>query len=109
MNTPLQIKKGEQEIWQFRLYVAGQTPKTVIAFANLKRICDEHLKNQYQIEVIDLFENPKRAKQDNIFAFPTLVRKVPFPLKQVIGDLSDAEKLIIKLGFKTNQASQNVC
>lgn len=85
------------EIWLFRLYVAGQTPKSIAAFANLKKLCEEYLDGQYRIEVIDLLENPKLAKQDQIFAIPTLVRKLPTPLKRIIGDLSNKEKILLGL------------
>lgn len=87
----------ESEIWELRLYVAGQTPKSITAFTNLKKICEEHLQGKYRIEVIDLLENPQLAKEDQIVALPTLVRKLPQPLKRVIGDLSNREKVI--LGF----------
>ena len=89
--------KAKPEIWQLRLYVAGQTPKSVAAFANLKRICDEHLKGQYTIEVIDLLENPKLAKGDQILAIPTLVRNLPQPIRKIIGDLSNTERVLVGL------------
>ena len=89
--------KNEPEMWNLRLYVAGQTPKSIVAFANLKKICEEHLKGQYTIEVIDLFENPKLAKGDQILAIPTLVRKLPPPIRKIIGDLSNTERVIVGL------------
>ncbi len=79
----------QAELWELRLYVAGTTPKSVEAFANLKKICEEHLAGQYHIEVIDLLENPRLARGDQILAIPTLVRKLPQPIKKIIGDLSD--------------------
>lgn len=88
---------GEAKIWQLRLYVAGQTPKSVTAFANLKKLCEEYLHGQYRIEVIDLLQNPDLAKQDQIFAIPTLVRKLPPPIRQIIGDLSNQEKVLLGL------------
>ncbi|AFY66388.1 circadian clock KaiB family protein [Geitlerinema sp. PCC 7407] len=88
---------GETKIWQLRLYVAGQTPKSVTAFANLKKLCEEYLHGQYRIEVIDLLQNPDLAKQDQIFAIPTLVRKLPPPIRQIIGDLSNQEKVLLGL------------
>lgn len=91
------IDNSDLEIWQFRLYVAGQTPKSIAAFANLKKLCEEYLDGQYRIEVIDLLENPKLAKQDQIFAIPTLVRKLPPPLKRILGDLSNKEKILLGL------------
>ena len=83
--------------WQLRLYVAGQTPKSLAAFANLKRICEEHLAGQFEIEVIDLIENPRLAKDDQIVAIPTLVRKLPPPIRKIIGDLSDTHKVLVNL------------
>jgi circadian clock protein KaiB len=87
------------EIWQLRLYVAGQTPKSMVAFANLKNICEKHLAGKYEIEVIDLLENPKLAKGDQIFAIPTLVRKLPEPIRKIIGDLSNKEKVLVGLNL----------
>jgi circadian clock protein KaiB len=80
-----------------RLYVAGQTPRSVAAFTNLKKICEEHLKGQYEIEVIDLLENPKLAQGDQILAVPTLVRKLPEPVRKIIGDLSNTERVLVGL------------
>jgi circadian clock protein KaiB len=80
-----------------RLYVAGQTPKSMTAFANLKRICEERLAGQYRIEVIDLLENPQLAKGDQILAIPTLVRKLPEPIRKIIGDLSNTERVLVGL------------
>ena len=92
-------KRTGQETWQLRLYVAGQTPKSIAAFANLKKICEEHLKGQYTIEVVDLLENPKLAKGDQILAIPTLVRKLPPPLRKIIGDLSNTERVLVGLNI----------
>src|SRR5882672_769029 len=78
--------------WQLRLYVAGQTPKSLTAFGNLKRICENHLKDRYRIEVIDLLVQPHLSKGDQILAIPTLVRKLPPPVRKIIGDLSDTER-----------------
>jgi len=83
--------------WILKLYVAGQTPKSILAFSNLTKICEEHLKGKYQIEIIDLLENPQLAKGDQILAVPTLVRKLPAPLKKIIGDLSNTEKVLVGL------------
>lgn len=83
-----------------RLYVAGQTPRSIAAFANLKQICEEHLAGKYQIEVIDLMKNPKLAEGDQILAIPTLVRKLPPPIKKIIGDLSDTERVLVGLQIK---------
>jgi circadian clock protein KaiB len=86
--------------WELRLYVAGRTPKSVAAFVNLKRICEEHMKGQYHVEVIDLLENPQLAKGDQILAVPTLVRKIPEPLKRIIGDLSNEERVLVGLDLR---------
>ncbi len=80
-----------------RLYVAGQTPKSMTAFANLKNICEEHLAGRYQIEVVDLLKNPTLARGDQILAIPTLVRKLPEPVRKIIGDLSNTERVLIGL------------
>ena len=87
----------ELKKWNLRLYVAGQTPKSLTALANLKRICDEHMNGQYDIEVIDLMENPQLARRDQIVAIPTLVRELPSPLKRIIGDLSNTERVLVGL------------
>lgn len=89
-----------QETWNLRLYVAGQTPKSITAFANLKKICEEHLAGKYSIEVIDLLKNPQLAKGDQIIAIPTLVRKLPEPLKKIIGDLANTERVIVGLDIR---------
>lgn len=85
------------EQWRLRLYVAGQTPKSLAAMANLKRICEEHLAGQYEIEVIDLLVHPQLARGDEIIAVPTLVRQLPTPITKVIGDLSDTERVLVGL------------
>jgi len=87
----------EAKQWNLRLYVAGQTPKSVMALANLKRICDEHMHGKYSVEVIDLMENPQLARRDQIVAIPTLVRELPSPLKRIIGDLSNTERVLVGL------------
>ena len=86
-----------EEIWNLRLYVAGQTSKSIEAFANLNKICNEHLAGKYTIEVIDLLKNPKLAKGDQIIALPTLVRKLPEPIKKIIGDLANTERVLVGL------------
>jgi len=85
------------ESWDLRLYVAGQTPKSLAAFENLRRICDEHLPGRYTIEVIDLVVNPKLARDHQIVAIPTLIRKLPEPLRRIIGDLSDTQRTLVGL------------
>jgi circadian clock protein KaiB len=88
------------KLWQLRLYVAGQTPKSLTAFANLKRICENHLKGRYHIEVIDLVAQPQLSKGDQILAIPTLVRKLPVPVRKIIGDLSDTERVLVGLDLR---------
>ena len=88
------------EAWKLRLYVAGQTPNALAAFSNLKKICEEHLKGRYKIEVIDILENPRLARGDHILALPTLVRKLPGPIRKIIGDLSNTERVLIGLDLK---------
>jgi len=90
----------DESLWDLRLYVAGRTPKSVAAFVNLKRICEEHLQGRYHVEVIDLLEQPQLAKGDQIFAIPTLVRKLPEPLKKIIGDLSNEERVLVGLDLR---------
>jgi circadian clock protein KaiB len=85
------------DVWRLRLYVAGQTPRSLTAFANLKQICETHLKGRYRIEVIDLLEQPHLSKGDQILAIPTLVRKLPQPMRKIIGDLSDTESVLVGL------------
>ncbi len=88
------------KLWQLRLYVAGQTPKSLTAFANLKRICEEHLEGVYSIEVIDLLEQPQLSKGDQILAIPTLVRRLSQPVRKIIGDLSDTERVLVGLDLR---------
>jgi len=91
------LAEAAGETWQLRLYVAGQSPKSLRAFANLKEMCDEHLVGCYEIEVIDLIEHPERARSDDILAIPTLVRRLPAPLRKIIGDLSNTERVLVGL------------
>jgi len=88
------------KFWQLRLYVAGQTPKSLTAFSNLKKICEDHLKGRYSIEVIDLLEQPQLSKGDQILAIPTLVRKLPQPVRKIIGDLSNTERVLVGLDLR---------
>ena len=90
----------KKDVFLLRLYVAGQTPRSVAAFANLKKICEEHLQGQYEIEVIDLLENPQLAAGDQILAVPTLVRKLPEPVRKIIGDLSNTERVLVGLNLQ---------
>ncbi len=92
--------KALDESWELRLYVAGQTAKSITAFANLKKLCEEYLQGKYHIEVIDLLKHPQLAKGDQILAIPTLVRKLPEPLKKIIGDLSNTERVLVGLDLR---------
>lgn len=90
-------KKIERDKWKLRLYIAGETQRSMTAFANLKKICNTHLEGKYDIEVIDLMKNPTLAKNDQILALPTLVRKLPPPIRKIIGDLSNTERVLVGL------------
>jgi circadian clock protein KaiB len=92
------------EKWELRLYTAGQTPKSLAAIKNLKRVCEEHLAGCYEIEIVDLLKNPRLAKDHQIVAIPTLVRKLPVPLRKIIGDLSDTERTLV--GLQLRQVGQ---
>jgi circadian clock protein KaiB len=101
--TPERASTADGEVWQLRLYVAGQSPKSIAAFANLKRLCEEHLPGRYSIEVIDLLVNPQLAAGDQIVAIPTLVRKLPEPLRKIVGDLSNTERTLVGLQLRPAQ------
>lgn len=88
------------ELWELRLYVAGETPKSIAAVSNLNRICEEHLPGQFKIEVVDLLKHPQLARGDQIVAIPTLVRKLPNPVRKIIGDLSNTEKTLVGLQLR---------
>jgi circadian clock protein KaiB len=98
--APAGKAKQEGEIWQLRLYVAGQTPKSITALANLKQICERHLAGKYDIEIVDLVKDPTLARGDQILAIPTLVRKLPSPIRKIIGDLSDTERVLVGLDLR---------
>ena len=105
MNRPQSsVPAGEcakaRKQWELRLYVAGQSPKSLAAFANLKRLCEEHLAGQYAIEVIDLLKHPQLAEGDQIIAIPTLVRKLPEPVRKIIGDLSSTDRVLVGLQLR---------
>lgn len=91
---------SKQQTWELRLYIAGQTPNSVLALKNINKYCKEYLDGMYSIEVIDLLKNPQLAEGDQIFAIPTLVRKVPQPLRKIIGDLSNKEKVLVGLNIR---------
>jgi circadian clock protein KaiB len=94
------INKKQMKEWMLRLYVAGETPKSMTAIANLKKICEEHMAGEYHLEIIDLLENPKLAAGDQILAIPTLVRRLPEPMKKIIGDLSNTDRVLIGLDLR---------
>ncbi len=91
---------GQEEKWELRLYTAGQTPKSLTAIKNLRKVCEEHLAGRYEIEIVDLLKNPRLAKDHQIVAIPTLVRKLPQPIRKIIGDLSDTERALVGLQLK---------
>ena len=91
------MKNGARRTWRLRLYVAGQTPKSITALANLKRLCETHLAGQYHIEVVDLVRQPQLARRDDIVVVPTLVRQLPPPIRKIIGDLSNVERVLVGL------------
>jgi circadian clock protein KaiB len=95
--------ESDEDKWILRLYVAGQTNKSITAFENLKKICEERLKSKYKIEVIDLLKNPQLGREHQILALPTLVRKLPVPVRKIIGDLSNTERVLIGLDLKPNK------
>lgn len=103
--TPVTSIEKRGDNWNLRLYVAGQTPRSLAAFANLKRICEEHLPGRYTIDVVDLLKDPQLAAGDQILAIPTLVRKVPVPIKKIIGDLSNTEKFLVGFDLKVQSGS----
>jgi circadian clock protein KaiB len=94
------VKNGDAGLVELRLYVAGQTPKSLAALANLKKICNEHLTGRYKLHVIDLVKTPQLAQGDQILAIPTLVRKLPIPIRKIIGDLSDLERVLVGLNLR---------
>lgn len=93
-------KPATNEVFELRLYVAGQTPRSIDAFANLKKLCEEYLPGRYNIEVVDLVKHPQLAAGDQILAIPTLVRKLPQPLRKIVGDLRDTERALVGLQFR---------
>ena len=94
-------RQTESDTYILRLYIAGQTPRSVAALANLKEICEEHLAGRYQLQVVDLLENPQLARGDQILAIPTLVRKLPLPMRRIIGDLSNTERVLVGLDLRS--------
>ena len=102
MTTP--VEQTDTEFWNLRLYVAGQSTKCMAAVRNLNRFCEEHLAGRYRIEIVDLLQNPQLARDDQILAIPTLVRKVPEPLRKIIGDLSNTEKMLVGFDLRPGGA-----
>lgn len=102
-TAKLKVTETVDPIFDLRLYVAGQTPKSLIAFANLKRICNDHLAGKYRIEVIDLQQQPQLAAGEQILALPTLVRMLPEPVRKIIGDLSNTERVLIGLDLRISE------
>ena len=109
-QTPLSLQsiadqkspeQSDAKEWNLRLYVAGQTPRSIAAFANLKKLCDEHLSGRYTIEIVDLLKHPQLAAGDQIVAIPTLVRKLPEPLRKIVGDLRDSERALVGLQIRS--------
>jgi circadian clock protein KaiB len=98
-DSSLRLVQAPQA-WNLRLYVAGQSPKSLKAFANLVKLCDEHLAERYEIEIVDLLENPQLAAGDEIVAIPTLVRRLPEPMRKIIGDLSDSDRVLVGLQLR---------
>jgi circadian clock protein KaiB len=96
-TAPKPPSDGSEGHWRLKLYVAGQTPRSVAAIANLRRICEENVAGRYTIEVVDLIDRPQLARDDQIFAIPTLVRQIPVPMRKIIGDLSDTERVLVGL------------
>ena len=108
-QTPLSLQsiadqkspeQSDAKEWNLRLYVAGQTPRSIAAFANLKKICEEHLSGRYTIEIVDLLKHPQLAAGDQIVAIPTLVRKLPEPLRKIVGDLRNSERALVGLQIR---------
>lgn len=97
------MSEKKQSKWKLRLYIAGKTQRSVSAIENLEEICEEHLKGQYKIEIIDLLEKPSLAQGDQIVAVPTLIRKLPTPFRRIIGDLSNTEKVLVGLDLKSSK------
>jgi circadian clock protein KaiB len=106
-ETPLPEGPWDTDVFELRLYVAGQSPRSVRALENLRRVCDEHLSGRYNVEVIDLLVNPALARGDEIIAVPTLVRKLPEPIRKIIGDLSDTDKVLVGLQLRPKGADSS--
>ena len=99
----MDVTVSREDTYRLRLYVAGQTPKSILALTNLKQICEQHLQGHYEIEIVDLLVNPQLARGDQILAVPTLVRRLPEPIKKIIGDLSNTERVLVGLDLRVRQ------
>jgi len=104
-KTKRQSTRGRRKTWNLRLYIAGNTSRSITALTNLQRICDEHLAGRYRVEVVDLLKSPQLAAGDQIIAVPTLVRRLPTPLKKIIGDLSNSQQVLVGLDLRLGKAS----
>jgi circadian clock protein KaiB len=102
-RTP--ARSAQDEFWRLRLYVAGQSPRSTAAIRNLRAICDAHLPGRYEVEIVDLMRHPEQARTDQIVAIPTLVKKLPVPVRHIIGDLSATERVLISLELETGLSS----
>jgi circadian clock protein KaiB len=100
VNDTETFQPGDPDFWELRLYTAGQTPKSMAAFANLKKVCEQYLAGKYRIEIVDLVKNPQLAAEDQIVAIPTLVRRLPEPIQKIIGDLSNTERVLVGLQLR---------
>lgn len=100
MGAGIRQRARTAGVWKLRLYIAGQTPRSLTALANLQAICKEHLRGRYHIDVIDLLERPQLARGDQVLAIPTLVRRLPAPIKKIIGDLSETERVLVGLDLR---------
>jgi circadian clock protein KaiB len=103
-RNPTTKGEGDKDVVELRLYIAGQTRKSIAALTNLRRICEEHLAGRYRVEVIDLMESPEQAQRDQIVAIPTLVRRLPEPIRRIIGDLSNSERVLVGLEVERRPA-----
>jgi circadian clock protein KaiB len=97
-------RDADNGTWYLRLYVAGESPKSLEAFANLKQMCEKHMDHPYEIEIVDLLQNPRLARGDEILAIPTLVRRLPAPMRKIIGDLSDTDRVLVGLQLRPKHA-----
>jgi circadian clock protein KaiB len=105
LEDQVEVVDDKNDIWHLRLYVAGESPKSLQAFANLKQLCENYIDHPYEIEIVDLLVNPRLARGDEILAIPTLVRRLPSPMRKIIGDLSDTDRVLVGLQLRPKRAS----